>query len=80
MAKVAVCIPAVSLERLDAICRRERHSRSSAVAEAVSLWLRDRIVADDDRRYVEAYLKTPERTSDVAAIANAVISTWEPWE
>ena len=80
MAKVAVCIPAESLQRLDRICRSGRQSRSSAVADAVANWLRDRIIADDDRRYVEAYLKTPEKPSDVAAIASAVLSTWEPWE
>jgi len=37
-------------------------------------------VDDGDRRYVEAYLRDPERTAEIERFAAAVVSGWEPWE
>jgi hypothetical protein len=65
----------VSLERV-----RVRKTRSGAVTEAIEKWLQAEEVGDDDRRYVEGYLRHPERVDEAATIAGAVVTTWEPWE
>jgi hypothetical protein len=48
--------------------------------QAVNALLAQHQVDDRDRRYVEAYLRQPARQDEVAAVASAVVATWEPWE
>ena len=79
-AKVAISIPIPALRSLDRVCRQQRRSRSAAIAEADEAWLRERAPTEEDRRYVEAYLRTPERAQEVAAVAEAAIAGWESWE
>ena len=78
--KVAVSLPEPTLRRLESARKRLGKTRSAAVAEAIEYWLGAREVDAEDRRYVEAYLKHPERTDETAAVASAVIAGWDPWE
>jgi hypothetical protein len=50
------------------------------VTEAVERWLQAEDVGDEERRYLEGYLRHPERTAENAGVAGAVVATWEPWE
>jgi metal-responsive CopG/Arc/MetJ family transcriptional regulator len=79
-AKVAVSMPTETLRALDAACGRLRRSRSAMVSEAVAGWLRGLAPTEADRRYVEGYLRRPERTDTTEAVARAAIAAWEPWE
>ncbi len=78
VAKVAVSLPSATLSSLERARRRLRKTRSSVVTEAIELWLRARPSEDDDRRYVEGYLRHPEAGED--AVARGVVATWGPWE
>jgi hypothetical protein len=80
VAKVAVSLPIETLRSLERVRARLRKTRSGAVTEAVERWLCAEDLGDDDRRYVEGYLRRPERTDDAAAVASAAAATWEPWD
>jgi hypothetical protein len=80
VAKVAVSIPLATLKSLERARGRLRKTRSAAITEAIEAWLRDGDVAEGDRRYVEGYLRQPELSAESAAVAQAVVATWEPWE
>jgi len=81
VAKVAVSLPVRTLRGLEAARRRLGRSRSAIVALAVDEWLTTHgEPSDDDRRYAEAYLRHPEPTADLAAVATAATALWEPWE
>jgi len=80
VAKVAVSIPRETLRSLERARTRLRKTRSAAVTEAIEKWLKAEDVGDDDRRYVEGYLRQPEQSADVAAVAGAVAATWERWD
>ena len=79
-AKVAVSIPAATFQALERERKRLHFSRSKLVTQAIDAWLRGRELDEADRRYVEAYLREPERTEEVAAVAAAAVSGWEPWK
>jgi metal-responsive CopG/Arc/MetJ family transcriptional regulator len=79
VAKVAISLPVETLRSLERVRARMRKTRSAAVAEAIERWLRVEEVSDDDQRYVEGYLRHPDRTEETAAIAAAAIAGWEPW-
>lgn len=79
VAKVAISLPVETLRSLERVRARMRKTRSAAVAEAIEQWLRVEEVSDDDQRYVEGYLRHPDRTEETAAIAAAAIAGWEPW-
>jgi metal-responsive CopG/Arc/MetJ family transcriptional regulator len=80
VAKVAVSIPLPTAKRLERVRAKKRLSRSAAVTRAVELWLRSEEVAESDQRYVEGYLRHPERTDASTAVAEAAVANWEPWE
>jgi metal-responsive CopG/Arc/MetJ family transcriptional regulator len=80
VAKVAVSIPVDTLKSLERTRVRLRKTRSAAVTEAIEKWLRAEEIGEDDRRYVEGYLRKPERGGELGAIATAAVETWEPWE
>ncbi len=80
VAKVAVSLPVDTLKSLERVRVRLRKTRSGAVTEAIERWLQSEEVGDDERRYLEGYLRNPERAEDSAALAGAVVVTWEPWE
>jgi metal-responsive CopG/Arc/MetJ family transcriptional regulator len=79
MARIAVTVPRRTLAALEQACRCTRRSRSSLVAEALDAWLRRGAVDDEDRRYVQGYLRVPERADDAGAIAAGAVAYWEPW-
>lgn len=81
-AKVAISLPAETLTAVDAYCREQGKSRSAIFAEAVRALLAQQQVDDRDRRYMEAYLRRPERGVEIAAVAAAAAAAtavWEPW-
>jgi metal-responsive CopG/Arc/MetJ family transcriptional regulator len=78
VAKVAVSLPLATLRSLERVRSRLRKTRSGAVTEAIERWLRSEEVGDDERRYLEGYLRHPERVEQ--AVAAAVVATWERWE
>jgi metal-responsive CopG/Arc/MetJ family transcriptional regulator len=80
VAKVAVSIPVATLKSLERVRTHLHKSRSAAVTEAIEQWLRAGEVGKDDERYMEGYLRQPERADGTGEIASAVIQTWEPWE
>jgi transcriptional regulator of met regulon len=80
VAKVAVSIPLETLKSLERARGRLRKTRSAAITEAIEAWLRGGDVAEEDRRYVEGYLRRPEAIGESAAVGRAVIATWEPWD
>ncbi len=79
-AKVAVSIPSETFEALERERRHAGASRSKIVTLAIEAWIRQRAVEEADRRYVEAYQRQPERVDEVAAVAKAVVSSWERWK
>ncbi|MEJ7732298.1 MAG: hypothetical protein WKG00_24210 [Polyangiaceae bacterium] len=80
VAKVAISIPITTLRSLEKARARLRKTRSAAVTEAIENWLRTDEVGDDDARYVQGYLRQPDRTADVEATATGAVASWEPWE
>ena len=80
VAKVAVSLPVDTLKSLERVRVRLRKTRSGAVTEAIERWLQSEEVGDDERRYLEGYLRHPEHAEESAALAGAVVATWEPWE
>jgi len=79
MGRIAVTVPRQTLAALERARRRTRRSRSSLVAEALDAWLGSSAVAEQDRAYVEGYLRVPERADEAAAMAVAATASWEPW-
>ncbi len=80
MEKVTVSIPGPTFAAVERTRRRLRKTRSAVVSEALAEWLRARDVPEEDRLYVEAYLRQPERESAVADAAAAAAAEWERWE
>lgn len=80
MAKVAISLPAGTLKSLERVRIRLRKTRSAAVTEAIERWLAAEEIGEDDKRYVEGYLRHPERADDVSAIASAVVGGWGAWK
>ncbi len=80
VAKVAVSLPVDTLRSLERVRARLRKTRSRAVTEAVERWLQAEEVSDEERRYLEGYLRHPDGAAETAATAGAVVATWEPWE
>ncbi|MGA3123124.1 MAG: hypothetical protein ABSF69_20325 [Polyangiaceae bacterium] len=80
VAKVAVSLPITTLKSLERVRARLQKTRSGAVTEAIERWLQAEEFGDDERRYVEGYLRHPERVDDAATVAGAVVATWESWE
>ncbi len=80
VAKVAVSIPVETLKSLERARTRLRKTRSGAVTEAIERWLRADDMGDDERRYVEGYLRQPERSDESAAVAGAVAASWSTWK
>lgn len=77
--KIAVTVPTATYEAVERVRRRLGKSRSATVALALHEWLRRLEVSDADRRYIEAYLRQPERVDEVRAIAAQATAHWEPW-
>lgn len=78
-AKIAVTVPTATYEAVERVRRRLGKSRSAAVALALQEWLRGLEVSDADQRYIEAYLRQPERVDEVRSIAAQATAHWEPW-
>jgi hypothetical protein len=66
------------LEALDREAARLDKTRSALVGTAVRHWLATRTTSDEDRRYVEGYLRQPEAANDEVALQ--AVRAWEPWE
>jgi hypothetical protein len=79
-AKVAVSLPIATLRSLERARLRLRRTRSAAVTEAIERWLSSSEIGEADKRYVEGYLRRPERASESAAVAEAATREWDDWE
>jgi metal-responsive CopG/Arc/MetJ family transcriptional regulator len=80
VAKVAVSIPSDTLKLLERARARLRKTRSAVVAEAIERWLADDELSEGDKRYVEGYLRHPERADEISSVAAAVVGRWDRWE
>jgi metal-responsive CopG/Arc/MetJ family transcriptional regulator len=80
--KIAVSIPAETYRSLEKARGQLGKSRSEVVAFAVREWLRSLDADEASRRYVDGYLRVPERAAaedvSIVAAATADWSTWEP--
>jgi metal-responsive CopG/Arc/MetJ family transcriptional regulator len=75
--KVAVSLPKGTLRELDRSCKRKGFSRSAAVSEAVSQWLRAGVTLDEDGLYSAGYRDQPEV---LPVFAEASVAMWDSWE
>jgi metal-responsive CopG/Arc/MetJ family transcriptional regulator len=80
VAKVAVSIPVQTLRSLERVRKKSRRTRSAAITDAIERWLAAEEIGEADKRYVEGYLRQPERLDEQAAIATAVVRNWAEWE
>lgn len=80
VAKVAVSMPVATLKSLERVRARLKKTRSGAITEAVERWLAAEGLGDDERRYIEGYLKVPEHTRGNTSLAEATVGEWDPWE
>jgi len=78
--KIVVTVPTETFDAVERVRRRLGKSRSAAVAIALHEWLRGLEAREADRRYIEAYLRQPERMDEVRAIAAQATAHWAPWE
>lgn len=77
--KIAVTVPTETYEAVERVRQRLGKSRSATITLALQEWLRGLEVSDADRRYMEAYLRQPERVDEVRATAALATAHWEPW-
>jgi metal-responsive CopG/Arc/MetJ family transcriptional regulator len=80
VAKVAISIPAGTLKSLERVRARLRKTRSAVVTEAIERWLAAEELDEDDKRYVQGYLRQPEPAVEVSATATAVVAGWKAWK
>ena len=80
VAKVAVSIPSDTLKSLERARARLRKTRSAVVTEAIERWLAAEELTEGDKRYVEGYLRRPERSDESSVVAGSAVQEWEPWE
>lgn len=73
--KLCVSVPGATFRALEATRRRRRVTRSALVAEALDALFAAALDARD-ASYVRGYTRRPERASDAASAAAAVLSTW----
>ena len=70
--RTAISLPANDFEALEATRKRLRKPRSEIMREALRSWLRQREVAELERRYVEGYRRQPvskEEKREIEAMA-----------
>jgi transcriptional regulator of met regulon len=79
-ARVTVSVPTDTLASVERTRRQLRKTRSAVVSEALAQWLSSRNVPDADRRYAEAYLRTPEGAGLAESVAAAAVAEWDRWE
>jgi metal-responsive CopG/Arc/MetJ family transcriptional regulator len=79
-AKIAISLPATTLRELEEIRRSSGKSRSALIREALEHWLRARETSPEDQRYIQGYLRHPERTEQTAAVAAAAVAQWDEWK
>jgi len=80
VAKVAISLPAETLQAIEEIRQSTGISRSALIAEAIEHWLRARETSPEDQRYIQGYLKTPEPADQTGAVAAAATAKWSEWE
>jgi hypothetical protein len=79
--KIAVSIPAETYRSLEKARGHLGKTRSEVVAFAVKEWLRSLDAGEASRRYVDGYLRLPERAAtEAVAIAGAATADWSTWE
>lgn len=79
--KLAISIPKKTAQELDHFRHKLGVGRSSAILQAVLLWLHQMKVEQQEERYVRGYKKKPENDSSVEALYRAGLASFskEEW-
>jgi transcriptional regulator of met regulon len=78
--KVTVSVPFETFTAVERARRRLGKTRRAVVAEALADWLKGQAMPAADRKYVEAYLKTPDSVGVSEAVAAGAAADWNRWE
>ncbi len=80
--KIAITLPRSLLEAVEERRRSTGESRSEFIRRAVETSFRVEREQEEARRYAEAYLRAPERASEVEAVHALGVAALaeEPWE
>jgi metal-responsive CopG/Arc/MetJ family transcriptional regulator len=79
-AKIAISLPTETLDELERVRISSGRSRSALIREALEHWLRARELGPADQRYIEGYLRHPERSERSASIAASATACWDEWK
>lgn len=79
-AKIAISLPVETLRSLDRTAKRLSISRSAAVRQALEQWTSLEQLGQQDREYVESYLRVPETGEETESFGRAAVSGWGKWE
>ena len=77
-AKIAISLPRKTFNEVERLRHELGLARSTAVAEALRLWLHQKEEQEMEERYVKGYEKKPERTADVEPLFRAGLSSFTP--
>ena len=75
--KVAISLPKVTLDEIEHLRHKLKIPRSTAIFEAVSLWLKKKREQQLINQYVEGYRKKPEgRDLEIEAMCKAGLASF----
>ena len=80
-AKVAVSLPKQTFDRVEHVRHELGLARSTAISEALNLWLRQKEEEELEAKYVNGYKKKPENASASKPLFHAGLSSFteEEW-
>lgn len=78
--KIAISLPSETLAQVERLRHQLGLARSTAVLEALRLWLREQEEKKLEQRYVKGYQKKPEHAADVEPFFRASLSSFTPEE
>ncbi len=79
-AKVTISLPKDTLKEVELVRGQLDIDRSSAILEAILLWLDEKHKEELEARYVQGYKKIPERAADVEALYRTGLASFTPEE
>lgn len=75
--KTAITLPREDFQRIEAIRRRTKKSRSRIILEAVRSWFHQGTLGEAEERYVRGYEKFPEEGGEVSPFYQAGLTSWD---
>ena len=80
-AKIAISLPKATLEAIERRRRELGLDRSSAITEAVRLWLSEKEKQALEEKYIQGYKRNPERVKEIEPFYRAGLASFsqEPW-